>query len=142
MLNLFKGNLILYAVFHLHDETPNAAYAQGLEIRLSNNECNQARKWIILQSSNTLHYQPIYFCPGNFWNTFAALSIETGWTEILSLRLPQKHSQEEQSTKHYLERQILNITHGRGSWYNYYYCSPVAYIIKKGNTTNYVCWGH
>lgn len=38
MLNLFKGNLTLYAVFHLPDETPTAAYAQCLEIRLSNNE--------------------------------------------------------------------------------------------------------
>lgn len=30
--------------------------------------------------------------------------------EILSLRSSQKHSQEEQSTEHYSERQLLNIS--------------------------------
>lgn len=75
MLNLFKGNLTFMLNF-------TCMMKQQLQHMLSAWKSDsvkwrhQARKWVILQSRNVLHYHFIYFCPGNFGNTVVALSLE------------------------------------------------------------------
>lgn len=109
MLNLFKGNLTLYAEFHLHDERATAAYAQCLEIWLRKMKASsQEMGYATKQQYCTL---PVYLLfSREFWEYICSIKFRNGQMEILSLHSSPKHSQVEQSTKHYSERQIWTIT--------------------------------
>lgn len=92
---------------------------------------HQPRKWVILQSSNIPHYQFIYLFPGNFGNTFAALSLETGrWKSFHCTHLQSIHKRNK--APNIIQKDKFGIR-GRGS-------SPVAYGRKRGNTATCVCW--
>lgn len=109
MLNLFKGNLTLYAEFHLQDETATAAYAQCLEIWLSKMKASsQEMGCATKQQYSTLAVYLLF--SWEFCEYICSIKFRNGQMEILSLHSSPKHSQEEQSTTHYPERQIWTMT--------------------------------